>query len=939
MSALATAYSEAPNLAPGMPLEPLVEERSNDQTVWIDDPLKWFKEVRKEIEEENAGVWKDSVLLWEMIYLFIEGKHLLKRAKYGTGWRAVPLPDRTDSPVYSYNLAGFYSDNIKSKWTNSRTGIKWRPSSDKDQAMGSAKAGGNAYDFYARKIYTETFRQNEATLAQCGKYARYYYYSKDVKSYARRPRVEEQQLQFGESAYLCPDCGSSGVLPASGTGAQFGLGHSDSVPQPEVERPDVGAYARNAAGVPASTSAPSLNGGSAAIASAQGGLNGLGQWDQLGNGSSQSGLNALGSTLGAETPQSGAISTADDSASLPALGQSESLLGNAGGCDSAASGICPDCGSPNAELTESSPFTVEAVTGYEEIESGSICCESPPAFELKHDLTFQPQDSPYLMRTRRVRLSILQSKFPFLKLKASKGDYSGLDAADDLKRSTYASSNRTRSKGDDSAEKTADFVQLWLDPAMYDQYAFRSEYKTVGGATIPAGTKLIELCPDGMYLCWVQGVEGLVEYRNEHHKQFWVGGNLRQRAISSLGSGIEDIIEGNRQYNLIMSLIYTILRSAATPATLYDETLLPNGVSAYLANPLKNVPVNTTGIENKSIRDAVHQLAPQPPSGQHFSYAQQLDYFCQKASRVTDFSGGLPGVNNETATGAEISSANSQSLFAPQLALKADVDRRGAEIILELFKLYCIDEVYVSLAGKRGKQDGIWLSATDLAVDLFAEVVPESFLPQTNLERRQRFKNLLMDVGGLMGLKMAMSEMPALLERLSETYDVDLGAEDYTAAAETARQRIDQMAQAIPMLQMSMASMPMVQMAPDPVTGQMIQVPVDPMAEAGQFLLSILTPPIEVEEIGHLAAINVYRDWLTTDEGKEAPMELRAGVKAAIYRHVEGLMAEAQMTGMVGMAGQPMPVEEPQEGPPKKNSNPDAKQMGGGKNRQTEVAV
>jgi hypothetical protein len=37
----------------------------------------------------------------------------------------------------------------------------------------------------------------------------------------------------------------------------------------------------------------------------------------------------------------------------------------------------------------------------------------------------------------------------------------------------------------------------------------------------------------------------------------------------------------------------------------------------------------------------------------------------------------------------------------PKLALKADVDRRGAEILLRLFRDYTFQETFVHLAGKR----------------------------------------------------------------------------------------------------------------------------------------------------------------------------------------------------------------------------------------------
>jgi hypothetical protein len=94
-------------------------------------------------------------------------------------------------------------------------------------------------------------------------------------------------------------------------------------------------------------------------------------------------------------------------------------------------------------------------------------------------------------------------------------------------------------------------------------------------------------------------------------------------------------------------------------------------------------------------------------------------------------------------------------------------------------------------------------------------------------------------------------------------------------------------------------------MTADPMTGEMIETPVDPMAEMGQMLLQVFTPPIEVEELGHQASINYLRDWLTTDAGIAADPMLRSGVKAMIAAHLQGMMMEAQIGGALGMAGEP----------------------------------
>ena len=926
---LTLATSDQPNLAPADDLLRNAQQNAGDRSVEIEPD--WFSDIKAQLQDEEKSTWESQQLLWALIFLVIEGKTLLKKAKYGNGWRYPELPDRTDTPVYGFNFAGFYSENIKAKWTNSDTDIRWRPMRDTDDAIGATKGAQNVRDFLKRKLYTQDFKQTEALLAQAGKYARYYYFTDREKSYARRPRIEPQQIQLGESVYFCADCGSSGVVPTAGSdvgglegavsganggdaggvfrapgstemasadtySANFrsgdgGDGLGNAAAMAGIGADNGGAFAGDAAGFVPQGGAPIFNGGSVELAASQGGLN------------------EIQNVVPANSELAAPTSTPLDSGGYGSGDMSgvEGVNGAIGmDFQSPDSTICPDCGSPNAEVEQAEPFEVEAVTGYDDIETGSIVCEPVPCFELKHETTKSPQTSTYLIRNRRVRVAELEYEYPDLEIKQGKTDDRGLALEDDLKRSTIdgAGSGRTRSDAHDAP--TVDFTQVWLSPCLYARKRLKKDLQTASGQTIPAGTKLADVFKKGLYMCFIEGIKGPVELRDECHKDYWVGGVLRQRAISALGSGIEDIINSNMQLNLVYSIIYEQLRTSAMPATLFDTRLLPNGVSAYLGS-LSNIPVELAALDDKrSLQDSVYQLQPQPPSAQHFAYTDKLNQHMQLASRVTDFSGGLPGVQNDTATGAEILDANSQSLFAPQLANKAEVDRRGAEIELNLFKANQFDEMYISLQGRRGEQDGIWLSAADINTDLYAEVVPDSYLPQTNRERRERWDAFLQRVGGLPGLKAALQEFPDQVEVLAEIFDVDLGGEDYTAAAELCRERIEQMKAALPMLQVMAQGMPQIQMAEDPMTGEMMAMPVDPMAEAANFLLGILECPVEPEQLGHIASIRYLRTWRTTDEGKKAPPELWAGVKGMIYQHIEGVMAEAAMMGMVGMASMPM---------------------------------
>jgi len=904
--------SDQPNLAPLSGLES-ARAQYDPQCEEVADFLKWWKECEKKFKSENAAEWASAHTEWSLIYLFIEGKQVLNRDKRSGGWRFVGLPDRTDSPVHAYNLVGFYSRNIKAKWTQSATDVIIRAARDTDEAQGAARAAQTVVDHYERLLFPETFKQNEAGLAQCGKYARYFYYSDEAEGgYARREITEQQQVKFGEDAALCADCGwmgSAGELPGQPiAGGAGGLGQqpADSPGLPSGSGGDDMLPAQlGPTGAPVGAEPPlegepirPIPGAPQDIASAQAG-----------------GLQAgLAPSPPEEVPQPGA------GAQVPAP-------------------ACPQCGSPNVVVTPATEETLEVVTGHEDIKLGDICVESVPAFELTHDIGCSPEDSDWLHRERRIRTAKLQSVFPGLKIKSTEPESSGLKAEEALKRS--AGNQGGGRQGDSGKGEFSTFHQWWLAPCLYENKVLKQEIQAATGEVIPAGTRLGEVFPDGLYLALVDGVEGPVDVRNESHRDHWVGGVYHTKPMSGLGMGIGDMIEGQRQYNLVMSMIYTVLRTCASPATLYDQRLLPNGTSQYLGNPLKSIPVDLSRMpEGFHLSNAVHQLAPKPPAGEYFNYAQQLDYHLQKTSDVTDFSGGLPGVNNETATGANIAAANSQSLFAPMLANKAEVDRRSALKIIQLYKRHMADERYLSISGRRAEQDGVWLKGADLTTDIIAEVRPESYLPQTNLERRERLGGFLEMVGALGGLPVALSEFPGFTEKISEAFDIDLGGDDYSAAGELCRQRVEQMKKVLPQAQEYAAMLPpsepvvdpMTGMpAVDPMTGMPVEQPIDPVAEAGAVLVEALVPKPSVKEMGHEAAVNWLRDWITTDDGLNAPPELRAGVEALIDFHLEAMAQEMLVRGGIEAAGA-VPGMQPgmEEGggapPPKKDKPNGAKQ-------------
>jgi hypothetical protein len=167
-------------------------DKARDKTVQVKPD--WFKEIKQQLEDENADIWRNQRLLWQMLFLMIEGKQLLRQSNYGRGWRAVPLPGRPMSRSMRITSLGFIRTESRQSGLNLERTWFGEPPTSSDQSMGAAKVATMVHDYYARKLYTPTFLQTEAMMAQCGKYARYYYYSDDAERKGRFPVTRHSRL-------------------------------------------------------------------------------------------------------------------------------------------------------------------------------------------------------------------------------------------------------------------------------------------------------------------------------------------------------------------------------------------------------------------------------------------------------------------------------------------------------------------------------------------------------------------------------------------------------------------------------------------------------------------------------------------------------------------------------------------------------------------------
>ena len=814
----------------------------------------WLKAKCVSLEAQNASEWSELHLVWEMINHFINGDQLLRRGHRFGGWVRVPLPDTTATVVRQQNKLGFYSRSLMAKWVASRTKIQAIPGDDSDEAQGACRAAQIFIEAIQPMLYSEKFRQQEGMAGQAHGTYARYFYFD--------PEAEEGGYAERPITEQRPFKMGEDMAECLDCGHVGPLADFSGVP-PVAEVPEMGAIPAETAAVGPEMAAPV----------------------------------EMGAAPAPEMPIPG-----------PEMAPGASSL------------VCPMCESPNVQPMPAEEAEIEVVTGTERHKLGAMKAVSVPYTELRHEIASPAEESPWMRWRRRVRLEELKAKFPGLKIPpaTNTGRDTGLEMEDAMRRSVAQQGRGVGRGNEGDKEFYGDFTQWWFAPCMYADYVFPSDIETAAGETIPAGTKATDVFPDGMYVAVVEGIDAPLQLRNECHADHWVTAPWHLRLFTGLGLGINDAVEMQKQWNVCLGLIFEQIRTASIPGIIYDKDAIEPDDVRLLGQPQNNVPVTLRNRpEGTRIEQLVHQLPPgQIPS--HIPwYIGQLDANMQTSVGAL-INEGIPGMDSKTATGAQIMSSASQQHNAPEFALKGDADVRSMYLVFNLAKRHFIEPRYLPLNGKRGKQDGVWLSAMDFQQgQIRFEAVRDSWLPNTKLDKQEAIQKLLMMFGGVQGLMMAQAAMPDFVYEIAEAFNVDIAGDIFEPTTLLAKQRVDQLKEiaaqyapiAAQMMQLN-AMQPMVQM--DPMTG--IPVPVDPMMMIGDEVANMVQPPVIPEEPAHEVAIRYLREWFLDDEGKEADEVTRAGVQGLIRKHIEAKMLEQQVMGQLQMMAQP-PAPEGEEGP------------------------
>lgn len=570
---------------------------------------------------------------------------------------------------------------------------------------------------------------------------------------------------------------------------------------------------------------------------------------------------------------------------------------------------CPFCGSGNVIPVTAPTISMPAVTGYEEVNAGDLRLQNPSIYNLRYDAALGLELSPWLIWEEWYDKDVIDALWPDLKKKAEEPTDTQARAKDVLAGLNERTGTATGATTGDRVKLT----RMWLKPSKYPNYRIDHETETLSGV-IPKGTYLSRLCPKGVYIAMVG--DTVVDIRPEDKDDHWCGTGYHILPNAGVHDGIEDMQNPQVNLNTVKGLVNMWLRHNATPAGVYNPLLLDG--RDWSGNPGEFAPIkheNLGLVEGLDITKAVHFPPGQQMPAGVFQYGEMMGNDLQLTAHVTEFSGGLPGADNDTATGAEITRALAQQIHTTQLAQRAYLDAKTSKLVLKLFRKFCWDERWVYLKGKEGDFEGEYLSAADIDYEFEVEPVIDSWLPRTKMEKQQNLAKALEILQLAGGFAMAP---PELIAEIADTYSVDFGDARFHQSVRMARHRIDQMAEALPGLLPLLQFLPPTELVADPLTGEMAETPLDPMAELGAALVKSLKPAFNPRELGHELAINFLRAWYLTDEGIKAHPGLIPGVNALMDLYMEALAMEGQTKATIAMAAQPPMIPPADADGPKK---------------------
>lgn len=530
-----------------------------------------------------------------------------------------------------------------------------------------------------------------------------------------------------------------------------------------------------------------------------------------------------------------------------------------------------------------------------------IVMELLPYPACRWDVRFTPEESSHFIYESKCPTSTLKH---ILRADISSDDtfpdQYGLQIIEQLARQggNVAGQGKERPFGQyDIVDDENVVTEMWLQPEAYADIELTKDEGTIGGYPLKKGG-LLEMFPNGMCVVGIQGMKTIIGVYAENHKDHIVSGFYHVQSFSGRGKGVSDAVDVMKEMNDLHSQTMAYIKAHGTPAWYYNQDLISEQDAKNIGKPRKMIPVDFKNAPEgvTSINQAVQAIIPGNPANSVFQYGQSLNNWLQMSFQVTTFSDGMPGVNNTTATGAQIGEANERMMLVPQHRNKADHRKRADKVIFNLFRKYVDTERFFSTRDKNAltRNKSFSNQFFQNAVDIDFEIIADSEIPKTRFTQELATTKLLQIAGGPLGLAQAKATDAELTAAICQAFGVDLPITQPNEVARVCRQRIQNLKELFDgemQLQRMMSS----------ISGEMVD-----NSQLGESLVAQLSYPVSPAEPDIQQKVGWLSRFLDSDEAKFAPVDFRHCVEALILAHIEQESFGQGMMGLAAQAGQAM---------------------------------
>lgn len=586
---------------------------------------------------------------------------------------------------------------------------------------------------------------------------------------------------------------------------------------------------------------------------------------------------------------------------------------------------CPECGSKATEIVQGASAEYSKIKGFENKQMPDVQTSIVDPFEIKLPIAAENEIlASWLRRERFVDYTKMQASFPWAEMSETAALHTGetpLLAQSQIQQSPgnvggYITAYNTTP----AQQELRRFRQYWFRPEEYAQYVFTADEIMGNDEVIPAGTRAIELFPNGMYVAKCGAT--VLEVAPEDKADIWVHNRWEVVPDAIWGYGIDHVVQGQEMNNEVYSLVYEHIMHNTTPPVVLDPNYLKR---ADWSNKPGMVAVLRKGAPVGGVNAAFAQAQGRPVGGDTFGFLELLKGDMQLlAGGAFSTASGLPDVHTDTLGGMQIQRDQALAQHVSKLNRKAEADVKTGKQQMRIVKKHNLAQFYFPRLSDYSEYELKLFEQCDIDADLEIKARPQSWIPRSVLEQRGDLEAALV-MGGL-PLGIFNPEIPRAIKRLGlELLNLPSVGEQMAADERNTLLNIVHLMEFAEMAE---------QMGSVDEQGQPMEVPSGPSPEEA-LMMAANVAPVRYRVDDHPICIETIIDFLKTDAGRHLSPLAELLLNDLITRHQQGmvmqmmesatnpLMANPMAPNVVPGSGDPQVVQPmPMPGAPQQQMSP-----------------